>query len=62
MLQKLLSKAEAAEALHVEEKTLDYWRWTGQGPDYVKLPRKICYTEAALNDFIKARTKHPMAQ
>ena len=56
MLPKLLSKAEAAAALCVDVKTLDRWRWTGIGPDYVKLPKRVCYTEEAINEYIKERT------
>lgn len=60
MLPKMLTKAEAAKALCTDERTLDYWRAQGKGPDFVKMPRRICYTEAALEAFITARTKTPM--
>jgi predicted site-specific integrase-resolvase len=60
VIPKLLTTKEAAVALGVSETTLDRWRWTGLGPLFVKLPKKIMYTEAAINDYINARTKQPM--
>jgi hypothetical protein len=58
---KMLSKAEAATALCTDERTLDYWRAQGRGPDFVKMPKRICYTEAAITAFITARITEPMA-
>lgn len=56
---KLITPAEVAEMLAVEEKTLNKWRSLGKGPKYVKLdptsPRsKVRYKLADVEAWIRA--------
>jgi hypothetical protein len=42
----------AAKYLGQSERTLERWRVTGAGPEYVKLGKKVYYTDAALAAFV----------
>ncbi len=42
------TSAEAARFLRVHPRTLDNWRWTGQGPDFRKHGRTVVYLEKDL--------------
>ena len=59
-MKLLLSKEEAAEILGQDTKTLDNWRYNGTGPAYVKLPKKVMYSPAALEAFIATCTVQPI--
>ena len=53
----LMTPAEAAAYLGVQEATLATWRSTRRyNLPYVKIGRKIFYTQAALDKFIASRT------
>jgi len=51
----LLTPAEAAKALRVSPATLPRWRWSGDGPDYVRVGRKILYRREDLEAYIARR-------
>ena len=47
-----VSAAEAARILGVSPKTIDNWRWKGQGPRYHKIGRRLIrYHRADLAKF-----------
>jgi predicted DNA-binding transcriptional regulator AlpA len=50
----VLSQAEAAKALGVSERTLERWRVEGRGPRFVKLGKRVGYTEADLRAKVDA--------
>jgi len=56
--QRLLNEHEAAAYLGLAVATLRRWRWSGDGPNHVKLgPAKgaaVRYTPQALADFVTA--------
>ncbi len=56
--ESLLNEKQASEFLCVEVKTLQYWRWKGGGPRFVKLKRLVRYVPADLQAFIDANRKH----
>lgn len=39
---------EAARFLRINPRTLDNWRWSGQGPEYRKHGRTVVYLEEDL--------------
>jgi hypothetical protein len=39
----LLHQAELARRWRVSPRTLERWRWTGQGPAYLKLGGSVAY-------------------
>jgi len=53
MANDLLTPAEAARVLRVSPKTLPRWRWSGDGPDFVRIGRSIRYRRADLESFIR---------
>jgi hypothetical protein len=48
----LLSETELANALGVEERTLQIWRQQQRGPDYVKLGKQVFYRCEDIRDWI----------
>lgn len=58
----LLSTAEAAEFLGLSTSALAKWRVYGAGPDYVKLGRRVAYTRAALEEFVRTRTRRSTSE
>lgn len=60
---KLLTTEEASEYLDgaVPVQTLHNWRWTGRGPEFVKLPNgKVRYRSDVLDKFIESHTVAPI--
>ncbi|WP_201722701.1 AlpA family transcriptional regulator [Caulobacter sp. BP25] len=54
----LLTPAQVADMLTVSERTLERWRMTGEGPEYVALSRKVVrYDAVALATFVEARRR-----
>jgi predicted DNA-binding transcriptional regulator AlpA len=52
----LLTAAEAARALRLSERTLDRLRVDGLGPQFIKMKRRILYSESALQEWLARRT------
>ena len=38
-----LNQIELAARLNISPRTLERWRWTGEGPDYLKLGGRVIY-------------------
>lgn len=55
----LITKEQAAEMLCVKPSTLDNWRWTGKGPEYVEFPKAIRYDEKVIREYIASHTRKP---
>lgn len=58
---RVLREKEAAEVLGVSVKTLQSWRFYGEGPKYLKLGRSVRYTHEFLNQFKESSTVQPTA-
>src|SRR5579875_987430 len=55
---RLLTPADVAEMLGVSPRTLERWRMTGEGPEYLSLTRQtIRYRREAVAGFVAARTR-----
>jgi predicted DNA-binding transcriptional regulator AlpA len=49
----MLDQNEVAEMLKVSPKTLEYWRYKGCGPRYIKVGKKLArYLMDDINEFI----------
>jgi hypothetical protein len=57
--QKLRSEIEAAERLHQKPQTLAQWRCEKKGPPYLKIGRRVFYTDDDLDNFILAQRRDP---
>jgi predicted DNA-binding transcriptional regulator AlpA len=53
MSNDLVDTQEAASILHLSPHTLDRWRWSGDGPTFVKLGRSIRYRKTDLHRFVE---------
>lgn len=52
---------QVAARYHTAPSTVRYWRMTGYGPEYMKVGRRVLYTEAALTKFELAQVRKPGA-
>ena len=52
----LLDTTEAAKALNVGVRTLEAWRWRGQGPSFVRVGRAVRYRPEDISAFISKNT------
>jgi excisionase family DNA binding protein len=48
----LLTTDEAAGRLRLSARTLEHWRETGEGPEFVKLGRAVRYTSASIDRYL----------
>jgi Helix-turn-helix domain len=47
----LLTASEAARALRLSERTLERLRYSGLGPKFIKLKRRVLYQQSDLSDW-----------
>ncbi len=45
-LPRLLDTDELAAYLRTPKATIEYWRVTGSGPEFMRIGRKVFYSEA----------------
>jgi hypothetical protein len=58
-----LPTPEAADRLNLAASTLEKYRCTGNGPDFLRLsPKRIVYDVAALDGWARARSFNSTAQ
>jgi predicted site-specific integrase-resolvase len=50
----VMTEETAADALGLSARTLQRWRVEGRGPAFVKLGKRVGYTEASLRRYIDA--------
>ena len=55
---ELLTPREAADYLKVPLRTLDAWRYRRQGPNFMKIGRRVRYTRAQLDEFCEQSQIH----
>ena len=54
---RLLNESEVAQILHVEVSTIRRWRWSGDGPPFVKLKGAVRYEPVSVEKYIEVRRK-----
>ena len=54
-LPAYLNERQVAAYLHVSVLTVRRWRWSKQGPKWVKYPGAVRYSFAALEEWIRSR-------
>lgn len=58
----LLNERAAADVLGgVSVKTLQRWRYRGQGPGWLKVGASVFYRKGKLQDWLKSRERDPEA-
>lgn len=55
---------EAAPRIHprLSPRTLERWRRTGQGPQFIKIGRRVGYTDEAIEAFKRQQTRTHTAE
>lgn len=43
MAIKHMNQVELADRWHISERTLERWRWVGEGPAYLKIGGRVVY-------------------
>ncbi|MCW5716294.1 MAG: helix-turn-helix domain-containing protein [Bauldia sp.] len=49
-----INQRELAARWRISPRTLERWRWTGEGPRFVKLGGRVVYRLADIEDFEQA--------
>jgi transposase-like protein len=57
ILEPVYDVEEAANILGISTALLNKWRVTGKGPAFIKLGRRVVYTQPDLLAFIEARRR-----
>ncbi len=61
-----LDQKHLAERWQISARTLEHWRWKGQGPRYLKIGGRVVYRLADVEAFetsnLHANTNGPLAQ
>jgi hypothetical protein len=57
----LLTEEEASEHLRVPARTLQWWRYAGGGPRYLKLGRLVRYRAADIESFLETSSRRSTA-
>jgi predicted DNA-binding transcriptional regulator AlpA len=52
--ERLLKPEQAADQLQISPQTLARWRWSGDGPRFVKVGRCVRYRQVEIDRFIEA--------
>ena len=60
-LAPLLSSADVAKVFDVSERTLEFWRYVGKGPAYVRVGRRVRYRPADVEAFLEAQRRETAA-
>ena len=55
--RRFLNEREAAEFLNLSVRTLQQWRWRGQGPNFQKWGRSVRYAVAELDRFATSNVR-----
>jgi hypothetical protein len=60
LLSGYRTESETAKALGHTSRTLRNWRRKGEGPHYIKIGRKIFYSESALEIWLRRIETEPV--
>ena len=53
---ELLTETQVSTMLNVSLNTLRYWRYCGDGPNYIKMGRLVRYHAAELESYLQRKT------
>lgn len=62
MLQTHFNQADLAARLNISPRTLERWRWTGEGPAFLKIGGRVVYRLEDVDAFEQARRCESTAQ
>ena len=55
MSEQFLNQARLADRWHISPRTLERWRWKGEGPAFVKIGGRVVYRLDDIRAFEEAR-------
>ena len=55
MADQFLNQVNLARRWHVSPRTLERWRWTGDGPAYFKIGGRVVYRLDDVEDYERRR-------
>lgn len=53
VVDDLLTTSEVATMLRTSESTVRYWRYTGSGPDGLRVGKRVLYPRAAVTQWLR---------
>jgi excisionase family DNA binding protein len=62
ILQVYLTQAEAADVLHVSERTLERWRLEGRGQTYTKAGHRVLYRASDIEEWLQSRRRQSTSE
>lgn len=62
MPQTHLTQADLAAQLNISPRTLERWRWTGEGPAFLKIGERVVYRLEDVEAFEQAKRCESTAQ
>lgn len=62
MATRHLSQIELAARWNLSHRTLERWRWTGEGPQFIKLGGRVVYRLEDVETFEAAQARHNTAR
>jgi len=62
MATRHLSQIELAARWNLSHSTLERWRWTGEGPQFIKLGGRVVYRLEDVEAFEAAQARHNTAR
>jgi predicted site-specific integrase-resolvase len=62
MATRHLSQIELAARWNLSHRTLERWRWTGEGPQFIKLGGRVVYRLEDVEAFEAAQSRHNTAR
>lgn len=57
MSLRLLNQIDLADRWNISHRTLERWRWTGEGPCFVKLGGRVLYRLEDIEAFEQAKVR-----
>ncbi len=55
--RRLLDTEEAARYLRLSPRTLERYRVTGEGPEFIKMGRRVFYEQHKLDEWLETRRR-----
>lgn len=56
-----LSQTELAARWNISHRTLERWRWTGEGPQFIKIGGRVVYRQEDVEAFEAEQTRKSTA-
>jgi predicted site-specific integrase-resolvase len=61
MTVRHLNQKELADRWKISARTLERWRWTGEGPQYIKIGGRVVYRQEDVEAFEASQTRKSTA-